>query len=75
VLSEIWHFISSPANQATLTWIGGGFVLVAGGAWAVIKFFAAKGPLDSPRAPTVSASSGGVAAGGDIKGNKINTRK
>ena len=38
-MAEVWAFLSDPANQATLTWLGGGLATVAGAAWAVIRYF------------------------------------
>ncbi len=44
-MHELWQFVV--ANKTTLSWLGGGAVTVAGGAWAVIKFF-----LDRKQPPT-----------------------
>jgi hypothetical protein len=67
----MWEFIKDPANRAVIGWIGGGVVIILGGLWAVIKFL-----LSSPRQtrPSVSASDGGVASGGDIRDSNIDTR-
>ena len=39
MLSSIWDFLKDGSNQAVLSWIGGGIVVVAGGLWAAFKFF------------------------------------
>ena len=75
MLTSIWEFLKEPSNQAVLTWLGGGIVVLAGGLWAVIKFRASKNESKAKReqTPTVSATGGSVAAGRDIKG-PITTR-
>ena len=74
MLASIWAYTQDPDHRELIGWIGGGVVVVATALWAVFKFFAAKEKPKPPPAPTVSASNGGVAAGGDIRGNTINTR-
>jgi hypothetical protein len=75
MLASIWAFLQDGSNQATLGWIGGGVVVVVGGLWAVFKFLASERKKDPPP-PTlsVSATNGGVAAGRDIRDNKIDNR-
>jgi hypothetical protein len=68
MLDALWTFLKDPANRATLGWIGAGIVVVVSGAWAVIKFLSKK-----ELRPSVQATNGGVAAGGDMIGNKIDT--
>ena len=65
MLDAIWEFVKHPANRDALGWIGGGIIVVVGGLWAVIKFISKR--------PSVQATNGGVAAGGDMIGNKIDT--
>ncbi len=36
---DIQALLSDPQNREVLQWLGGGLVVVAGGAWAVMKFF------------------------------------
>jgi hypothetical protein len=69
----LWSFLSAPKNQKTLSWAGGGLVLVAAGSWAVFTYL---WPHDAPSADgpkIVCAQSGGVAAGRDASGNTITT--
>jgi hypothetical protein len=70
MLGTVWAFLKDPANQAVLTWIGGGIVVVAGGIWAAVKFFAKRDDGDAK--PSVKAEGGSVAAGRDIKNSPIN---
>jgi hypothetical protein len=62
-MEAIWQFVTD--NQRTLSWLGGGAVIVAGGIWAVVKFFLKR---ETPK--TVSAVDG-IAAGRDIRGSTI----
>jgi hypothetical protein len=39
MLSSIWDFLKEGSNQAVLSWIGSGIVVVLGGLWAVLKCF------------------------------------
>ena len=67
----LWSFFSAPKNQKTLSWIGGGLVLVAGGAWAVFTYL---WPHDAPSTEgpkIVCAQPGTIAAGRDATGNTI----
>jgi hypothetical protein len=68
MLDTVWAFLKDPANRDVLAWIGGGVVMVVGGLWAAIKFFSKKEPK-----PSVQANNGGVAAGGSMIVNEINT--
>jgi hypothetical protein len=38
-MDDIWKFISDPVNRGVLSWIGGGIVVVIGGAWATFTYF------------------------------------
>ena len=71
MLGTAWAFLKDPTNQAVLTWIGGGIVVIAGGIWAVVKFFAEKED-GGDRKPSVKAEEGSVAIGGDNKDSPIN---
>ena len=68
-MDELWAFVSDPTNQATLTWLGSGIIVVAGGAWAVIRNFVRRPEPAQPRQPsrrTVRAEGSGIAAGRDV---------
>jgi len=72
MLYELWSWLRDPANREVITWIGGGLVVVVGGVWAVVKFFAKK-ESGAGAALSVRADRGGVAAGGSISNSPINT--
>jgi hypothetical protein len=74
VLSSIWDFLKDGSNQALLSWIGGGIVVVAGAFWAALKFFFPRDKNKSASPPSVHADHGGVAAGRDIRNNTIDKR-
>ncbi len=71
MLDAFWTFVKDPANRETLGWIGGGIVVVVGGLWAVVTFFAGKGD-GGPKA-SVTATHGSVAAGRNISNSPITT--
>ena len=48
-MGGFWAFLSDPDNQRTLAWLGGGLMVLAGGIWTVVTFFAGRKP--SPAAP------------------------
>ena len=35
-MGSLWAFFTKPKNQQTLSWMGGGLVVAAGSAWAVL---------------------------------------
>jgi hypothetical protein len=70
MLDVFWTFLKDPANREVLGWVGAGIVAVAGGVWAVVKFFSKK---DEGSKPNVNAEGGGVAIGGSSIGSTINT--
>lgn len=74
MLETIWGFLNNSANQTTLTWLGGGVAVAAGGIWAIIKFFAKK-PEPSKPQPMMTASNGGVVIGGANTDSPITTNK
>jgi hypothetical protein len=64
-------FLRDSANQKALTWLGSGLVAVAGGAWAMVKFFARRpnsedATTQQSGCTTVEADRGGIAAGRDV---------
>jgi hypothetical protein len=70
-LDRFWTFIKN--NQATLTWLGGGVAIAAGGLWtAFVYFFPPQSPPKPASAPVaVEANCGGVAVGGSVSGATI----
>ncbi len=62
LLSSAWDWVAINEHRETLAFIGGGFVVAIGGAWAAYLHFSKK-PKESS---TVTASGGGIAAGGNV---------
>lgn len=83
MFEALWAILGDETNQKTLTWLGGGLVVAAGGAWTVIQFIwspkksgAGKpsGEQKPPATNEVLADRGGLAAGGNITiDNSIST--
>src|SRR5712691_5788030 len=65
-MAAIWAFLTNPANQATLSWLGGGLSALAAGAWAV-KFRDSKPASGTRVGSTPPAQNQGVGSG---KGRK-----
>jgi hypothetical protein len=38
-MASLWSFLSTSKNQKTLSWIGGGLVVVIAGLWAAFVYF------------------------------------
>ena len=72
MLDALWTFLSNPANQGTLTWIGGGIVVAAGGVWTVMKSKKDK-PNDGAAKVGVNADNGGVAMSNSTVGGSVTT--
>jgi len=76
-MSRLWKFLRQEQNRQVLGWLGGGFVVVATGAWAAFVYFVSvqKPPEPRPAAEArpakVEASCGGVAVGGNVSGTTI----
>lgn len=74
-VGELWSFLSNAENQKTLAWLGGGLVLLVGGVWTVVTFFAGPGrdKLTSPSAPPDQNGAVGI---GDVVGRDyvVNTK-
>jgi hypothetical protein len=62
MLSAIWNFLSDEINRTILGWLGGGLVVLAGGAFAVVKYFFPK-KEEKSIAPTfkIALDDGGMA--------------
>jgi len=65
-MEAILAFLKDPGNRDVLTWLGGGIVVVGGGLWAVVKFFAGKKARDDHAGVSITASGDrSVASGRD----------
>ena len=67
-MADLWSFLGDPINRAVLSWLGGGLVALAAGAWTVAKFVLRKHGDSGTRtrAANVHAANGGIAGGGDV---------
>lgn len=63
-LKTVWHWLSQEGIQKTLAIVITVLAVVIGGVWQAYLHFSEK-PKDTPT-PTVSASGGGIAAGGNV---------
>ena len=76
-MGSLWSFLSAPKNQKTLSWIGGGAVVVIAGLWAAfLNFFPLKSDTKSPRPEvkidaSVKAGDCGIANSGIATGNVV----
>jgi hypothetical protein len=63
-LRSAWNWLSNSKNQKTLAFISVGVASVVGGVWQGYLHISEK-PKEIPT-PTISASNGGIAAGGNV---------
>ena len=69
---RFWQFIRKKTNREILTWLGGGLVAVAMGAWAVtVYFFPPQKVEEAKPGPNVEARCGGLAIVGNVSGTTI----
>ena len=68
-----WDLIRDKINQRTLKFIGSGVAVLVGGIWTLYTYFSDKDPAPAT-GPTITASGGGIAAGGNVQvaGRDIN---
>ena len=67
-MDALIEFLSNEETRTVLTWIGGGLVVLGGGLWTVIKFFAApKSDKPAPSKATTITAGSGIAAGGNVE--------
>ncbi len=67
-VTDVWSFLGDASNRAVLTWVGGGLVILAGGAWTVFKYFVkpSRGGTEQASGGGVLADRGGIAGGRDV---------
>jgi hypothetical protein len=71
-MGSLWLFLSAPKNQKTLSWFGGGLVVVIAGLWAaLVYFFPARDEHGGSN--KVEASCGSAAVQGPMIGSSIKT--
>lgn len=65
-MGGVWNFLRQKRNQQVLSWLGGGLVVAATGAWVVFVYL-----FPAQKEPEVRANCGGVAVGGNVSGSTI----
>jgi hypothetical protein len=65
-MNSLWSFIGKPKNRQMLSWLGGGIVAVAMGAWAVMTYFL---PAHEPLKTVCNQQ--GVVIGGNVSGSSV----
>jgi hypothetical protein len=68
-MGKSWLDISTPAKRARLSWIGGGIVAVAAGAWAVVTYV---WPAHDGKGGNNCAENASIATPGDVSNVTIN---
>jgi hypothetical protein len=68
-MGSLWSFLAKPKNQKTLSWLGGGGVVAAGGIWVVVTYL---WPHDRP-SPATSVVQHTEGAGAPIQTGDGNT--
>jgi hypothetical protein len=69
-MSTIWAFVQNKKNREILGWVGAGLAAVIDGLWTAFVYFSPPSKT-SAGGPTVQASCGSVAAGGNVSGSTI----
>jgi hypothetical protein len=59
-------FIANPKNRQVLSWVGGGIVAVAAGAWAVVTYV-----WPAHETPKAVCAQQGVVVGGNVSGSTL----
>jgi hypothetical protein len=72
-MGGLWSFLSVPKNQKTLSWIGGGLVVVIAGLWAAFVYLVPPKDEHDGGSIKVEASCGSAAVQGTMVGSSIRT--
>jgi hypothetical protein len=68
-MKSLWSIIVKPKNRQTLSWIGGGIVAVAAGAFAVVTYL---WPAHDGKGGISCAQNASIASQGDVNHASIN---
>lgn len=68
-MDDLWSFLLDEKNRTVLGFLGGGVVVLAGGAWAIVKHRAQRKQAGADAA--APGIEGSVVAGRDIRDSKI----
>ena len=66
-MASVWSYVAKPENRQILSWVGGGLVALAAGAWAVVTCV---WPAPHDGAKTVCAQQG-IGIGGNVSGSTV----
>ncbi len=70
MFEDYWAFLADKSNQLTLTWLGGGLVVLAGGVWTAVTFYWKPKKPSGDKSPQsnieILADRSGIGAGGDV---------
>lgn len=72
-LSNPWCWLSDVKHQKTLALLGGGLVVIVSGFWQVYTYLSGSGTFSPKPAQEITAADGGIAAGGDVTADVIQT--
>jgi len=64
-MGSLWSFLSAPKNQRTLSWLGGGIVIVIAGLWAAFVYFNSPKGDGGGAGGNCNIASGGIGSGGN----------
>ena len=68
-MTPLWSFIAKPKNRQVLSWVGGGIVVVAAGAWAVVSYI-----WPAHERPKIVCEQQGVVVGGNVSGSTVTNK-
>ena len=68
-MDSLWSIIAKPKNRQILSWIGGGVIAVAAGAFAVVTYV---WPAHDGKSGTNCAENASIATQGDVSHVTIN---
>ena len=77
-MGSVWSFLAKPKNQETLSWLGGGAVVVIAGLWAAFVYFFPPKKDEESRGPhvtidaSVKAGDCSIASSGTATGHTVN---
>src|SRR5580704_4361588 len=65
MLHRLWKFVGNSANRAILSWLGGGAVVVIGGAWTLFICFHADNKPAASTTTVIAPAAPGITSGHD----------